>query len=347
MPPAVRKMRAIRVAIGWFRRMKHPRTVMAAGLLAAAMAASAAPRAAMGAAAAPAAPATSSSASAAIHESGHTITGPGGALYVEVRGQGSGVPLFMVNGGPGFAHDYVHCSSAWDEIAKHRRVVFYDQRGVGRSAPLKSGQSCTLADQIADLDAVRASVGADRIDLLGHSWGGYLVMAYTARHPERIRHLMIVDSAAPKWDDTVFLFKDVFPDGIERQNALGFAEALGDSASYAEDIHEYLQMLFWSPDNRDRFMAHAADYTFDRNVNELLNADLKKFDLNPELPKFRCPTLVITGRYDMNVAPSVAWKIHQAIPNSKFVVFERSSHLPYFEEPEKFVKTTEEFLGSP
>jgi len=295
------------------------------------------------AAPAPAKPA----ASAPLAESGHLIAGPGGELYVEVRGPASGVPLLMVNGGPGFAHNYVHCSNAWDEIAKRRRVVFYDQRGVGRSASLKKDESCNLADQIADLDAVRVSVGADRIDLLGHSWGGYLVMAYTARHPEHIRHLLIVDSAAPKWEDTVFLFKDVFPEGIERQNALGFAEALGDSASYTQDIHEYMSMLFWSPENRDRFMAHASEYSFNRNVNEVLNADLKRFDLNPELPKFRCPTLVITGRYDMNVAPSVAWKIHRAIPGSQFVVFERSSHLPYFEEPEKFVKTLEDFLGAP
>jgi proline iminopeptidase len=55
----------------------------------------------------------------------------------------------------------------------------------------------------------------------------------------------------------------------------------------------------------------------------------------------------MTGRYDMNVAPSVAWKIHRAIPNSQFVVFERSSHLPYFEEPEKFITTLEGFLGAP
>lgn len=280
-------------------------------------------------------------------ENGHTIAGPGGALYVEVRGSAPGTPLLMVNGGPGFAHDYVHCSNAWDELAKRRRVVFYDQRGVGRSDPLKKDQSCTLADQIADLDAVRANLGAERVDLLGHSWGGYLVMAYAARYPQHIRHLMIVDSAAPKWEDTVFLFKDVYPEGIESQNALGFAEALGDSAAFAKDIHEYLKMLFWSPENRDRFMAHASEYPYKRAVNELLNADLHKFDLNPELPKFRFPTLVITGRYDMNVAPSVAWKIHKAILDSRFVVFEKSGHLPYFEEPEKFVRTIEEFIGAP
>ena len=284
---------------------------------------------------------------AAAPESGHTIQGPGGMLYVEVRGTARGTPLLMVNGGPGFAHNYVHCSEAWDVLAKKRRVVFYDQRGVGRSEPLKSGQSCSLSDQIDDLDAVRASLGAEQVDLLGHSWGGYLVMAYAARHPGHIRHLMIVDSAAPKWEDTVFLFKDVFPDGLEKQNALGFAEALGDTGAYTADLHEYFKMLFWSPENRDRYMTHAAEYPYKRTVNELLNQDLKRFDLNPELPKLKMPTMVITGRYDMNVAPSVAWKIHKAIAGSQFVVFEKSGHIPYFEEPEKFVGTIEGFLGAP
>jgi proline iminopeptidase len=335
MPQAARKMREnTDPAVPWLHPARSRALIAALAVL-------------LAGSPAPAAPAAKTPAGAAVAESGHTIAGPASALYVEVRGQASGVPLMMVNGGPGFAHDYVHCSGAWDELAKKRRVVFYDQRGVGRSERLKTGESCTLADQIADLDAVRASVGADKIDLLGHSWGGYLVMAYTALHPEHIRHLMIVDSAAPKWDDTVFLFKDVFPEAIDRENALGFAEALGDSAAYAADIHEYIQLLFWSPENRERFMTHASEYSNNRNVNELLNADLKRFDLNPELPKFRCPTLVITGRYDMNVAASVAWKIHKAIPNSQFVVFEKSGHLPYFEEPEKFVQTIEGFLGAP
>src|SRR5215471_10004618 len=61
-------------------------------------------------------------------ESGKTFNPPGAVIYFEVRGSGSGVPLFVVNGGPGFDHNYLHCSHAWDSIAKHRQVVFYDQR---------------------------------------------------------------------------------------------------------------------------------------------------------------------------------------------------------------------------
>jgi len=287
----------------------------------------------------------SSSAIATAQESGKTFDASGAVIYFEVRGSGAGTPLFIVNGGPGFDHSYLHCSNAWDQLAKHRAVVFYDQRGNGRSGSLKAGQSCTLADQIADLEALRSHLGFGRIDVLGHSWGGYLAMAYAARHPDRIQHLIICDSAAPKWQDTIFLFKDVFPEGVARQDALNFSQTLGDADAGRESLREYLSMLFVSTEKRDEFLSKANSYAFNRQINQVLNQDLQKFDLNPELPKFKFPTLVITGRYDINVAPAVAYRIHKAIPNSRFVVFERSGHLPFYEEPEGFVSVLEEFLS--
>jgi len=81
-------------------------------------------------------------------------------------------------------------------------------------------------------------------------------------------------------------------------------------------------------------------------VNEALDADMGRYDLNPEIAKFRMPVLVITGRYDMNVAPVIAWKIHKAIPGSRLVIFERSSHLPFLEEPERFKREVEDFLAA-
>ena len=53
---------------------------------------------------------------------------------------------------------------------------------------------------------------------------------------------------------------------------------------------------------------------------------------------------VMTGRYDINVAAVVAYKIHKAIPGSQFVVFDQSGHLPFYEEPEKFLRSVEAFL---
>lgn len=290
-------------------------------------------------------------AGAAPAEKGATFQTPGATLYVEVLGTGQGVPLLVVNGGPGFDHTYEHVTvpgttSAWETLAKKRRVVFYDQRGNGRSGAVKPGQPCGLAEQIEDLEAVRGRLGADKIDLLGHSWGGFLVMAYAARHPEHIRHLITVDSAAPKWADTVFLFKDIFPEGQERADGFAFADALGDKAASDAGIREYLTWLFYSPEKRDAFIAQIQPGVFTKAVNESVEHDVQRFDLNPELRKFKFPTLVITGRYDINVAPSVAYKIHKAIPGSQFVVFEKSGHLPFYEEPEAFVRAVEAFLAA-
>jgi proline iminopeptidase len=278
---------------------------------------------------------------------GRTFNAGGATIWYEVRGSGGERPLVMVNGGPGFDHTYVLCSDAWDVLARSRRVVFYDQRGNGRSGALKANQSCTLADQVADLEALRKQLGAEQIDLLGHSWGGYLVMAYSARHPDRVAHLIIADSAAPKWSDTEFIFKNIFPEAVEHQGQLDFFDALGDTAAGKQSLREYLGMLFVSAAKRDDFLSRADTYKYAKKVNAALNADLAQYDMWPVLPSFHMPTLVVCGRYDINVAPSTAWKIHKAIPGSRWEVFESSGHLPYFEEPEKFVKVVEGFLGAP
>lgn len=285
------------------------------------------------------------SAAAAPAGRGQLVRVAGATLWYEVRGAGDGPPLVVVNGGPGVEHGYLLVSDAWDRLARGRRVVFYDQRGVGRSPRLTKGQSCTLADQIADLDGLRAHLGLAKMDVLGHSWGGYLSMAYAARHPEHVRRLVICDSAAPRWDDTVFLFKDIFPETVERQQGMQFAEALGDTAAIAADFREYLTMLCYTPEHRAAMRA-APPPAFDSAINDRLNQDLKRYDLNPELPKFAFPTLVMCGRFDVNVAPSVAWKIHQAIPHSRFHVFEQSGHLPFYEQPDEFVQVVEEFLNA-
>lgn len=278
-------------------------------------------------------------------EKGQTFETGGVSIYYEVTGGGAGAPLVVVNGGPGFDHGYVHCSNAWERLAAKRKVIFYDQRGNGRSSELKEGQSCLLADQIADLDALRARLGLERMELLGHSWGGYLVMAYAARHPERIAHLLIVDSAAPKIQDTVFLFKNIFPETVAREEGLAFAVELGDKPAIAADMREYMSMLFYTSAARDAMLARMDDLSYHQSVNKSIWNDLQRFDLNPELPKFHFPTLVVTGRYDFNVAPSVAYAIHRAIPGSELAIFERSGHLPYCEESDAFVARVEEFLG--
>ena len=153
-----------------------------------------------------------------VDEKGQAFEHGGVKIWYTVMGKPERTPLIVANGGPGFDHEYLLCSDVWNYFAQYRQVVFYDQRGDGRSTPLPDSATCTLADQIADLEALRDHLGFARIELLGHSWGGYLAMAYAARHPDRIAHLIICDSAAPRIQDTLFLLRNIYPEIQARQD---------------------------------------------------------------------------------------------------------------------------------
>ncbi len=281
-------------------------------------------------------------------EHGSTFEAPGATIYYEVVGSGPGVPLLLVNGGPGAPHDFLHQSTAWNVIAKKRRVVFYDQRGTGRSLGDHRGQTYTLKEQVGDLEALRAHLAYDRIALLGNSWGGMLASAYAAVHPSRVSCLILVDSMSLKGvadTESNYLYDKVFPETLQHQTAMNFAAAMGDESAAANSARDYISMLFYSPEKRDAFLAAVSPAsTINIDIWNAVWSDLKGFDLMPAAGQFRFPVLIITGRFDINVPPIVAYRIHQAIPNSEFKVFERSGHLPFYEEPDVFAAVLERFL---
>jgi proline iminopeptidase len=92
-------------------------------------------------------------------------------------------------------------------------------------------------------------------------------------------------------------------------------------------------------------MSNAKDLGFSPQTSRAVNLAIADLDLTPALPKFNFPVLVITGRFDMNVAPLTAWRMYKAIPRAKFEVFEKSGHLPSYEEPDKYVTVVDDFLG--
>ena len=124
-------------------------------------------------------------------------------LHVQVAGKGpSQQTLITIGGGPGLSAEYMVDLEqlAGPELA----VITYDQRGTGRSSrPAATPANYELADYTADLEAVRAAVGAEQVHLLGHSWGGLVAMEYATRYPDKVSSLILVDSYPPT--DTAFL----------------------------------------------------------------------------------------------------------------------------------------------
>jgi proline iminopeptidase len=258
-------------------------------------------------------------------------------------------PVFAVNGGPGLSHIYMVQNDVWLQIAKQRQVVFYDQRGTGASPLKNAGAAMDIAAYVADLDAVREHLHIDKIDLCGDSFGGLLVIAYAAAHPEHV-HKLIVSDGVPGWKPIVHLFPQVFPDKLEEQEKAGHAHSAGkDEAGQSEAdaqqaLRDHFGMIFYSRTKLDRYM-QAKDLGFSPKTGAAVGKATQDVDYSDALTKFNFPTLIITGRYDMNVAPLTAWKMYKAIPGAKFEVFEESGHLPSYEEPEKYVRVVNDFLG--
>jgi proline iminopeptidase len=254
-------------------------------------------------------------------------------------------PVIAVNGGPGLSHVYMIQNDVWTRLAKGRQIVFYDQRGTGKSKRLTAGAPQDIKAQVADLEAVRAHFGYPKVDLVGDSFGGFLAMAYAVEHPERVDKLVLSDSAPPALKNIVHLLPQVFPD-IEEQDA-ELRKKLGntDEASQQELLNHF-RMIFYSEDLMHQYLHNIKDLEYTPKVGSQVGRAAEKVDLSGELPKFRFPVLVITGRYDMNVAPLTAWRMYKAIPGAKLAIFAKSGHLPSYEEPDKYVQVVDTFLRS-
>jgi proline iminopeptidase len=272
-------------------------------------------------------------------------------LAYEIFGvKGTALPIIAVNGGPGLSHAYMMQNDLWQRVGKNRFVVLYDQRGTGGSKRMQAGASQTglsqtMDSQVADLDAVRQALGLTKFALLGDSYGGLVAMAYATAHPEHVAKLILSDSPGPSWHDIVHVLPDVFPD-IEEENKQE-AQKLGPETEAAAraGLRNHFRMIFYSEQKREAYMSHMGDLGFEPAVGEAVAKATENLDLTPRLAGFKFPTLVITGRYDMNVAPLTAWRLAHAIPGAKLVFFEQSGHLPAYEEPERYIEVLEGFLN--
>ncbi|MEQ4721573.1 alpha/beta hydrolase [Nonomuraea sp. B19D2] len=105
-------------------------------------------------------------------------------------------PVVFLHGGPGVAD--LAASSAFfrDLTADGYQVYVYDQLGAGRSARLPDPRGYGLTRDVADLEAIRQTVGAKRLNLIAHDYGAQLAAAYLAAHPDRVAGAVL---ASPAW----------------------------------------------------------------------------------------------------------------------------------------------------
>ncbi len=250
--------------------------------------------------------------------------------------------VIIVTGGPGLSHHYAVPLGAL--ASAELRVVFYDQRGTGASGRLPDkAESHSLAHHVSDLDAIRTALKADRVTLLGHSWGSLIVQHYAFAHPEHVASLVVLNGipsnalafieGATAADARIIALKKQGLIPVQPPFPAHDGDCAGVSAllpAYYADPH------FPAP-------AHLAQMTC-HEVGDATFASIGMYwDNRQRLAKLDLRTLVMTGDGDLFGAPW-ADDLAAAIPGAKKVVLSHCGHMMWDECPDALFGELRAFL---
>ncbi|TDQ38303.1 alpha/beta fold hydrolase [Aureibacillus halotolerans] len=264
-------------------------------------------------------------------------------IYYEIHGQEDGEPIFFIHGGPGMGDcrgDVASFSALGDEY----RLVFMDMRGSGRSADVPP---FTHEQWTADIDAMRAFLGYETIHMLGGSYGGFLTLEYVTRYPDRVRTVLLRDTA-PSND-----YNDLSIQKALDSNLPGINEEMldrlfdGRVASNEEFKEMFRAILPLYTVNFDETIAEQrvnSIYYHYETHNYAFHVNKKDYNLVSQLPNIQQPMLITVGRHDWITPVVCSEEIASHVPNGTLFIFENSGHSPQAEENEKYIQVVRQFL---
>ena len=239
-----------------------------------------------------------------------------------------------------------HCHS-WDDVSaefcRDYHVLALDQRGRGESdwAP---GGDYSSQSFVADLEGFCQALGLDSFILVGHSMGGRNGMAFAGRNAEKLQKFVIVD-----------IGPDLDPKGSGRIT-LELIDVPEEFDSF-EDVVTYQnkQNRFCSEPVLRRRLTYATKelpngkvgWRYDLQIREQRrnNTGSPQPDLWVELPKIKCPVLIISGSETDTLGLETAKKMLTALPNGQLVHVDRAAHMVFEDNPDGFIQELRKFLG--
>lgn len=252
------------------------------------------------------------------------------------RRTGSGPETVVLHGGPGAHHDYL--LPGFDSLAQGRTLIYYDQRGGGRSRVARD-VPVGWREHVADLEALRVAWGIERLSLVGYSWGALLGLLYAVHHPEHVARIGLV-SPAPVWREARNRFEAEFARRNAEPALQAERKALRESGLREADPDAYQKRLFELsvvPYFHDP--AHARDLTPFRitgRTQQEVWTSLGDFDLRPALRAIRVLAVILHGESDpIPVDATAALGECLAAPLHRAA---QCGHVPYVEQPGEFTR---------
>jgi pimeloyl-ACP methyl ester carboxylesterase len=230
-----------------------------------------------------------------------------------------------------------------------RRVVTFDPPGSGRSTRtmrLDMGEMLGCAEEALAV----CGLGGEPVDVMGHSQGGFAALAFAIESPERVRRLVLVGAGAggPSW--------------MRAQGAIWYRSHPDYwrfgliSSLYFLSRRLAAQKMMFNLIFRDSYVDQKGfvadpvspiDWLRPAHPRTRWALVARRLDYGPRLGEVRAPTLVLVGRHDPQMPPSCSEELAEGIPDARLVVFEKSGHYPFTEEPKEFWAAVRSVFGAP
>ncbi|MBL8021524.1 MAG: alpha/beta fold hydrolase [Leptospirales bacterium] len=272
---------------------------------------------------------------------------PKGSIYYKTIGTGQ--PILIIHGGPGMDHRYLYPHLV--DLARDHRLIFYDQRGTGASQCKLTDKTVNIEQFVRDIDAVRRHLGLNRINILGHSWGGLLGVHYTVRHPLNVRSLMLINSSGLTGESQKEFFDNL--DKMRSEEEKEEIKAIDKDPAYiAGDLDLYkrrselqIKPYFFDLEKLPKLAYEVSPLTVKNNeqVRTWIWRQLLQYDLRPQASRIRAPTFILHSDHDV-IPVSVAEETSETIPRSTLVVMKDNGHYSFVEQNKEFLEEVRKFL---
>jgi proline iminopeptidase len=278
------------------------------------------------------------------------------ALHHTAYGPPDAPRLLFLHGGPGASHDYMLPQML--ALASDYRLIFYDQRGGGRSRT-DDRSPITWRTHVEDLADLVRELALEPLTLVGYSWGGLLSLLYAITAAGGFRDEGLSPPGAPSPARMVLVcpapatnaYREQFSAELARRQRAPWVDAarteLAESGLRERDLAAYSKRLFelgvagyFADPSRARELT---PFRVIGRVQQSVWESLGDYDLTPKLPLVGAPTLVLHGAHDA-IPLASSQLIASTLPHGELEVLDESAHVPYVEGSEAFFASVREFL---
>ncbi len=282
--------------------------------------------------------------------------------WVKISGaENKTVPIMVIHGGPG-GHNYVFEHTVGARLELDFTVIYYEQRGSGRSASPKDDNDFHFETLLSDLEDLCNILKIDKIIPLGYSFGGEFALRFASKYPHLVDR--VIAEAPSNISDIDYTAKIQLQGFIEVANKEEVIKLKSvdtriingkELMSYIWDntsLETQSRFLFHNEENARRmykFWEEAWNVLKLTNTGKMADVIFKEQNLENTLvvsKNIKCNTLIIIGKNDRNCGVELARAYKDLIPKAKLVIVPNAAHFVDFEQEEIFLKEVKNFLNS-